>query len=309
MTTQYTEITENNIINKENIEIAVGLGLVDNLKPSKYFYEAVNRSKTYTELEYNIKNYYDNNKKGMSSKEEGEKECDIVSINIAKYLEKSGFTFSPVSLQTIHKNLFTGAFPQGLEKYVGVFRDVNISKKEDVLGGEKSVEYGNYDEIGDMLYYDFGLEKNRDYTKMSKEEQAISVAKFISGVWQIHPFREGNTRTIAVFAIKYLKSKGFEANNDIFKENSKYFRDALVLANYENLKDNIRSDFSYLESFFNKFILNKEIELKLLPYNQEKEQSNTKSILARLGDTYAQKIESGAIKAPKISEKSKSKDR
>lgn len=104
---------------------------------------------------------------------------------------------------------------------------------------------------------------------MSKEEQVLNIAKFISDIWQIHPFREGNTRTIAVFAIKYLQSKGFDANNDIFKNNSKYFKDALVLANYENIKNNIKSDFSYLESFFNKFILNKQIELKKLPFNEK----------------------------------------
>ena len=91
----------------------------------------------------------------------------------------------------------------------------------------------------------------------------MSVAKFISGIWQIHPFREGNTRTIAVFTIKYLQNKGFDINNDIFKENSKYFRDALVKANYESLRDGIKSDFTYLESFFNKFILNKNSKLKL----------------------------------------------
>lgn len=274
----YTEIKDSDIINKQNIDIAVGLGLVDNLKPSEYFYKAIKKSRTYSELEDNIKKYYDSKK--LDKNEVGEKECDIVSVNIAKYLEKSGFTLSPAILKTIHKNLFANAFPQGLEKYVGVFRDVNISKKEDVLGGEKSVEYGNYDELDDVLDYDFNREKKKDYTKMTKQEQALNVGKFISGVWQIHPFREGNTRTIAVFAIKYLQSKGFESNNDIFKENSKYFRDALVLANYDNIKENIKSDFSYLESFFNKFILNKDIELKPLPNSSlgfsQKNESQTK---------------------------------
>ncbi len=306
MQEQYTEIKDSNIINKQNIDIAVGLGLVDDLKPSEYFYKAVEKSRTYNELEDNVKKYYDGKK--LDKKEVGEKECDIVSVNIAKYLEKSGFTLSPVTLKTIHKNLFWDAFPQGLEKYVGVFRDVNISKKEEVLGGEKSVEYGNYDELGDMLDYDFDREKKKDYTKMTRQEQALNVGKFVSGVWQIHPFREGNTRTIAVFTIKYLQSKGFEANNDIFKENSKYFRDALVLANYDNMKENIKSDFSYLESFFNKFILNKNIELKLLP-NSPKGHKSEKSVLSRLGAAYDKKVQSGAIKQPQISKKSKEKER
>lgn len=256
---QYTQLDESDAINLDNIKIAVGLGLVDNLKPSQYFYQAVSSSQTYKELDDKIKNYYDS--RNLNQSEKAQKECDIVSINIAKYLEKSGFKFSPMTLKLIHKNIFTGAFEQTLERYIGVFRDVNITKDEDVLGG-KSVAYANYDEIDELLEYDFELERKKDYANMNRELQAISVAKFISGIWQIHPFREGNTRTIAVFAIKYLQNKGFDINNDIFKENSKYFRDALVKANYESLRDGIKSDFTYLESFFNKFILNKDSELK-----------------------------------------------
>lgn len=300
MTPQYKELKNNDAINKQNIDIAVGLGRVDNLVPSKYFYEAVKNSKTYQELESSVKKYYD--KKQLNKGEEREKECDIVSINIAKFLEKNGFTLSPVTLKTIHKNLFKDAFVQGLEKYVGVFRDVNITKNEEVLGGNKSVQYGDYDEIYDLLDYDFEREKGKDYAKMSEQERAFGVAKFISGVWQIHPFREGNTRTIAVFTIKYLQSKGFEANNEIFKENSKYFRDALVLANYDNIKENIKSDFSYLQSFFEKFILNKDVELKALPNSAD-------AVLSRLGAAYAKKMQSGAIKIPTDSKKEKDKER
>lgn len=256
---QYTQIDENDNINLNNIEIAVGLGLVDNLKPSQYFYKALDESQTYKELDCKIKNYYDG--KSLSQSEKAQKECDIVSINIAKYLEKNGFKFSPMMLKLIHKNIFTGAFEQTLEKYIGVFRDVNITKDEDILGG-RSVIYADYDEINELLEYDFELEREKDYANMNRESQAMSVAKFISGIWQIHPFREGNTRTIAVFAIKYLQNKGFDINNNVFKEYSKYFRDALVKANYENMREGIKSDFTYLESFFNKFILNKETRLK-----------------------------------------------
>lgn len=265
MIAQYTEIQNKEIINKDYIEIGIGLSLVDNLKPSEYFKQTLTTAKTYQELENNIKTYYKDKK--LDIKQTGEKECDLVSINIAKFLDNNSFRLSPVALKTIHKNIFQDAFPQELEKYVGVFRDVNITKNEDVLGGDKSVEYVDFNEISDTLEYDFDKERKKNYILMSKEKQVLNIAKFISNIWQIHPFREGNTRTIAIFAIKYLQSKGFEANNDIFKNNSKYFRDALVLANYENIKNNIKSDFSYLESFFNKFILNEQIELKKLPYN------------------------------------------
>lgn len=258
----YDEVKTNENINKDYIEIGVGLSLVDNITPSKYFNEAVNSSKTYTELENKVNDYYKDKK--LTPKETNEKECDLVSINIAKYLESNGFSLSPATLLSIHKTIFKNAFPQLLEKQVGVFRKVNISKNEEVLNG-KSVEYADFEDISTTIDYDFHKEKEKKYNSMKKEEQVLSIAKFISGIWQIHPFREGNTRTIAVFTIKYLRNKGFKADNDIFKTNAKYFRDALVLANYESLQDKIDRDFSYLESFFNKFILNKKIELKPLP--------------------------------------------
>ncbi|WP_267523373.1 Fic family protein [Campylobacter sp. MG1] len=242
------------IINKDYIEIGIGLSLVDNLKPSDYFYETLKIAKTYKELEDSIKMYYKDKK--LDIKQTGEKECDLVAINVAKYLEEDTFELNLTTLKTIHKNIFKNAFSQGLEKYVGVFRNVNITKNEKVLGGDKSVEYVDFNEINNTLNYDFNIEKKY------KEKQILHIAKFISNIWQIHPFREGNTRTIAVFTIKYLKNKGINANNDIFKNHSKYFRDALVLANYENIKENIKADFSYLESFFNKFIIDKNIELK-----------------------------------------------
>lgn len=259
----YNEIKVSDNINKNYIEIGVGLSLVDNIKPSKYFNEAVNNSKTYTELENKVNNYYKDKK--LTPKETSEKECDIVSINIAKYLESNGFSLSPATLLSIHKTIFKNAFPQLLEKQVGVFRKVNIYKDEEILGGNKSVEYADFNDIKTTINYDFSIEKEKKYNFMKKEEQVLNIAKFISGIWQIHPFREGNTRAIAVFAIKYLRNKGFKADNDIFKTNAKYFRDALVLANYESLKDNIDKDFSYLESFFNKFILNEKTALKPLP--------------------------------------------
>lgn len=261
MISQYAEIKNKEVINKDYIEIGIGLNLVDNLQPSKYFYQALQTAKTYKDLEDSIKAYYKDKKFDVN----GEKECDLVSINIAKYLDNNSFILRPTILKTIHKNIFKDAFIQGLEKYVGVFRDVNIAKDEDVLGGDKSVRYVDFNEINATLDYDFDKEKNKNYIMMSKEDQVLNIANFISNIWQIHPFREGNTRTIAVFIIKYLQSKGFETNNDIFKNNSKYFRNALVLANYENIKDNIKSDFSYLKSFFDKFMLNNDNNLKLLP--------------------------------------------
>lgn len=263
MQNEYYEYDLNKKINLENIKIGIGLNEVDNLKPSKYFYKVLDEAKTYEELEEKIINHYENQEENTNLKRE--KECDLVSQRIAKFIEDEGFSLSLISLKTIHKKIFKGVFPKDLECSVGVFRKVNIFKKEEIFDKKASVAYANYDEIEELLEYDFSKEKKKNYLRLNDEEKALSVANFVSNIWQIHPFREGNTRTIAVFTIKYLNSLGFNLNNEIFKEHSKYFRNALVLANYSNIKYNISEDFSYLQSFFKKLLNDEKIELKPMP--------------------------------------------
>lgn len=81
--------------------------------------------------------------------------------------------------------------------------------------------------------------------------------KFISGIWQIHPFREGNTRTVAVFLIQYLRGLGLDINYQPFQDNSRFLRDALVLDN-ANLS---QKDSSYLTHFFNNLLLGGKFDL------------------------------------------------
>ncbi|RTJ12798.1 Fic family protein [Campylobacter jejuni] len=253
---EYQEYKKNKNINYENILIGIGLNQVDNLKPSEYFYKAVKNSSNYEELEEKIIEYYKNADNEEIART---KECDLVSQRIAKIIDDEGFSFSPITLKSIHRKMFTNVFLQVMEKYVGKFRKVNIFKEETVLNG-KSVNYANYDDILEFLEYDFEKEKKNDYSKMSNDELVEKISSFVSNIWQIHPFREGNTRTIGVFVIKYLNSIGFKTNNDIFKENSKYFRNALVLSNYADKDKSI--DISYLESFFKKLLIDKNLELK-----------------------------------------------
>ena len=87
------------------------------------------------------------------------------------------------------------------------------------------------------------------------------LALFVSRLWQIHIFCEGNTRTTAVFFIKYLRTLGFSANNDIFAENAWYFRNALVRANYTNLQKGVYETTEYLEVFLRNLLLNERNEL------------------------------------------------
>lgn len=248
---------------RQNLEIGLGLNKVDDLVPSHYFYVALNESRTYGEIEDKLKSYYATQDLG-NPQICTERECDLVATRIAKIIDENHFILSPVALKIIHKKLFCGVFSQIDEKYVGNFRDFNIAKNEKILGG-KSVSYGKYDEILEYLNYDFEVEANKNYGIIKKEQWSKNIAHFISNLWQIHPFSEGNTRTIAVFTIKYLRHKGIPCDNSIFKEHSKYFRNALVVANYGDTKQGIMSDNSYLISFFKKLIENPSLELKKMP--------------------------------------------
>ena len=234
----------------ENWAIAIGLQKVDNLTPSKYLIktakENIEGKIDVAEVKSRIYSYYKTDD-GKAQKYETE-QADKVSMHIAEILSETTFTFSPAMLFSIHKRIFSDVFP----KFAGKIRDYNITKNEEVLLG-KTVYYSSFQDIKDTLNYDFDREKNFSYNELNLKEKVEHIAEFISGIWQIHPFVEGNTRTIAVFTIKYLKTMGFDnVNNEFFEQNSKYFRDSLVRANYQDLKQGIL----YTKEFLNKFFEN-----------------------------------------------------
>lgn len=274
MTKTYDKIEElkNRDLKKENWEIAIGLNKVDGLNPSPYLkeliLESVNGESSYKEIEEKLHRYYEN--RDLSKREErNTRECDIVSTRIAELLEDGSFIFSPIYLKSIHRYLFDGVFEDSIKNYAGVFRDYNISKKEEVLNG-KSVVYGNYQDLMEYLKYDFEEEKKIDYTKLSPEKQVERISKFTSVIWQIHPFVERNTGTTAVFIEKYLRTKGYDVNNDLFKENSVFFRNALVISNFSDINLKISPDFKYLYSFFSKLLINHDEKLIDLKSFEEK---------------------------------------
>jgi fido (protein-threonine AMPylation protein) len=207
-------------------DAAFGLQKVDNLSPSDYARELARENAEgkmdYAEVEESLKQYYE------KACEQSTKEADIVSLKIAEILSRNGFKLSPATLLGIHKHLFEGVFD---DIPAGKFRHYNITKKEPVLDGD-TVVYDDFAMIAETLNYDFALEGDFDYSSLESREKAFKAMKFISGIWQIHPFGEGNTRTIAVFAIKYFRTLGFDVDDSLFKEHSGFFRDALVLANY-----------------------------------------------------------------------------
>ena len=238
---------------------AIGLQAVDGLKPSSYLLETARRhiegDISIEEVKSLIDNYYQTQTSHTQDSAMTE-EADKVSANIAELLNEKTFTFSPMGYISIHRRIFNGVF-----KFAGSLRDYNISKKEWVLRGD-TVLYTSAAELRMTLDYDFAQEARFDYRTLSPSEMIVHFARFISGLWQIHPFGEGNTRTTAVFAIKYLRSMGFDVNNDLFAVHSWYFRNALVRANYRNYQKKVEPDFHFLEQFFRNLLLEEQNELK-----------------------------------------------
>lgn len=239
---------------------AIGLQQVDGLTPSSYLYDTAKRNiegeLTFDEAKNLIDSYYQSRSVRTEDEDDRTEEADKVASRIAQILSEPSFNFSPSHLIAIHKRLFDGIF-----KFAGHIRDYDITKKEWVLNGD-TVMYGAAFELKAALDYDFEQERNFNYEGLSMDETIRHIAFFISRLWQIHAFGEGNTRTTAVFTIKYLQSLGFKADNDIFAQNSWYFRNALVRANYKNLKKGIQENPIYLERFFRNLLLGEQNELK-----------------------------------------------
>ena len=246
---------ENKYSNKYIIETGIGLQDVDNLKNSTYF---IKESEKYikgeislNELDEIVSSYYKNKPSDNSRSEEADK----IAVKIAKIISEDSFTFTVGQLLSIHKILFDGVF-----EHAGKIRTYNFSKKEWVLNGE-SVTYGDYRDLEMTLQYDFSVEKQFNYSNLSINDIIEHLAIFISNLWQIHVFEEGNTRTTAVFIIKYLRSLGFDVTIDTFAKNAWYFRNALVRANYNNLQKGIIEDRTYLIKFLRNLLLNEGNEL------------------------------------------------
>ncbi|MFI3229323.1 MAG: Fic family protein [Bacillota bacterium] len=256
---EYTKLGEPlKYVKSEAWHTAIGLQEVDGLKPSPYLIEIakanIEGDITFEDVKNRLNSYY-KSQQTRSLIENRTEEADKVSARIAEILSEKTFVFSPAQYIGIHKRIFEGF------KFAGAIRDYNITKDEWVLDGD-TVYYSSADMINATLDYDFAAEKQFNYKGLADSELIEHFANFISGIWQIHPFCEGNTRAVAVFAIKYLRTLGINATNYIFSTNSWYFRNALVRANYTNAPKNIYANKQFLLNFFDNLILNGEHSLK-----------------------------------------------
>ena len=269
-----------NNFNKYIIETGIGLQDVDQLKISSYFLNETNRyikgEISLEELDTIITSYYESKPESNSRTEEADK----ISIRIAKIISENSFSFTVGQLLTIHKILF-----DGLLKRPGELRRVHLSKKEWILDGDSAI-YGDFRELEKTLQYDLELEKKFIYKGLSIDEIIEHLAIFIANLWQIHPFIEGNTRTIAVFFIKYLRSLGFNVTNDTFIKNSWYFRNSLVRANYNNISKGIYEDREYLIKFLRNLLLEESNillnrDLHISNITLEKSKNNRDSLILK----------------------------
>ena len=239
-------------------ETAIGLQDVDGLKPSEYLLdtakEHIEGNINIAEAKKRINSYYEQSNE--RNNEDNTEEADKVSVRITEILSEKAFNFSPTEMLNIHKRLFTGIYEQA-----GKYREYNFTKKERILNDD-TVTYSSYETIKETIEYDFNQEKNFSYKDLSLDDSISHLSRFISNIWQVHPFCEGNTRTTAVFLIKYLRTFGFNVNDEIFADNSWYFRNALVRANYKNYEKNVFEDITFLEKFFYNLVTNTKYELK-----------------------------------------------
>ncbi len=252
MTPTYDPILDNDTPeNKQKYwDIAFGLQAVDNLQPSKYVQhlatEHIHGDKTYAEVTDLTAKYYE-----TPSADPSEREADEVAEAIYDILHDGAFRFDISTLKSYHARLFKNLNPAVY--HPGEFRVINLTKKESILGGE-TVQYQDYGLIEQSLQYDFSEEQKVNYLTLTQPEKVENIANFTSHIWQVHPFYEGNTRTTAVFIEKYLMSLGYAVDNEVFKDHSKAFRDALVLANYSNIPKGIQANPAELYAFFTQIL-------------------------------------------------------
>ena len=240
-------------------QTAIGLQAVDGLKTSDYLLNTACRhiegEITIDEARELVNQYYIT-KTAHDANDEGKEEADRVSSNIVKVLSSPTFDFSTGGFQSVHRRVF-----EGVMKHAGEFRKYDITKKEWVLEGD-TVLYLNWEDLRRAIDYDLEQERAYNYKGKSHDEMISHLSHFVSSLWQIHAFGEGNTRTTAVFTIQYLRSLGFDVDNDQFAKHSWYFRNALVRANYHNIAKGIDYTPIYLERFFRNLLLGEQWDLR-----------------------------------------------
>lgn len=292
--------------NAKQWQTSIGLQAVDGLKPSQYLIDTARRNIegeiTIDEVQELLRSYYAN-ETNRNRIEDDDEEADKAAANIKRILSTKTLAFNTNGYIATHRRIFEGVF-----KHAGELRKYDITKKEWVLKGD-TVNYLNWEDLRRALDYDIQQERDFSYKGLTDEEKVRHLCRFTAGLWQIHAFREGNTRTTAVFLIQYLRSIGYKVNNDMFAHHSWYFRNALVRANYKNSDLGIDYDYQYLERFFFNLLLDENYELKNryliinAPDNWNSTQENDGSTQERLGKNIEDILEKLGKRADQLGKK------
>lgn len=185
--------------------------------------------------------------------------ADLITARCVEILLDPTFLFSSIELLTMHRRLFHGIYPDA-----GCLRTCNLFQMEPFLKGD-SVTYPPYERIIDLLRYDLQTEKDFYYDDAGFREVVLHYAQFVANLWQIHPFREGNTMTVSLFILKHIRSFGMELRRNVFAEDSMTFRNALLLANYSNTEKNIHPDLNCLVRFLSNLLVGTRLEVFRIP--------------------------------------------
>lgn len=246
--------------------VASGLQAVDELAPSAYMQavaqDYIEGKRSVAEMSELIKVYYREKSASLASDVASidvEHEADAVSCRIVEILERNAFTFAPFMLDDIHRQLFQDLDPNVY--HPGQHKSTPLVKRELILNGD-SVLYADPSMIDRALAYAFSEEDDCAYSVEFDDAQIDHLARFVSRLWQVHPFYEGNTRTVAVFTILYLRHLGFDADNEPFEKHARYFRDALVRANYRNAKADALPNRTFINRFFENMLAGGSNELR-----------------------------------------------
>ena len=238
---------------------ALGLQATDGLRTS---YEMRRTARQYIEgrltideVRQHINEYYKSNPPATTDKEK-EQEADKVACNIADVLFNKQLDFSTDGYLNLHRQIFDGVYD-----HAGQLRATDIVKSEWVLEKD-TVFYLHWEELRMALDSNFQFERNQHYDELNKEDLLEWIAFFTAGIWHIHPFNEGNTRTIAVFSILLLRPLGYDIHTDVFADHSWYFRNAMVRANYMNELKHIHVNPDFLIRFYRNWMFGDQWDLR-----------------------------------------------
>ena len=240
-------------------QTAIGIQAADGLRTSEYLWQLSKKNISgkidLNEVEEQVTSYYfERNANDIGDPEK--EEADKVAINTVRILLSETFDFSAVGLATLHRNIFHGVFENAGEQ-----REIDVSKREWVLGGD-IVSFTNPESLQDALEECLEEEKGFRYNSSSTDTLISHIAAFIAKLWHICPFEQGNTRFTAVFTLLYLRHLGISYKINTFENDSWYFHNALVRANYRNIEKNIGYEPIYLERFFRNLLLSEQWDLR-----------------------------------------------